>query len=118
MIFHRKKKFFEYLLKHYYISLTVNKTYCKLFIFSCYCAFFAFVLCAFNDFNLADISSIVVSIFAFRFPMSNDNKCEGFSNLNCFSIILKFKSLFGSKLISLEKFRRVSAFTVEQEKNF
>jgi hypothetical protein len=63
---------------------------------------------------LADISSIVVSIFAFRFPMSNDNKCEGFSNLNCFSIILKFKSLFGSKLISLKKFRRVS----EQEKNF
>jgi hypothetical protein len=55
---------------------------------------------AFNDFNLGDISGIVGSIFAFRFPMSNDNnKCEGFSNLNCFSIISKFKSLFGSKLI-------------------
>jgi hypothetical protein len=60
-------------------------------------------MCAFNDFNLVDISGIVVSIFAFRFlmVMSNDNKWEGFSNLNCFSIISKFKSLFGSKLIEL-----------------
>jgi hypothetical protein len=36
--------------------------------------------------------------------MSNDNKCEGFSNLNCFSIISKFKSLFGSKLIEAGDF--------------
>jgi hypothetical protein len=34
--------------------------------------------------------------------MSNDNKCEGFSNLNCFSIISKFKSLFGSKLTEVD----------------
>jgi hypothetical protein len=59
-------------------------------------------MCAFNDFNLVDISGIVVSIFAFRFLMSKDNKCEGFSNLNCFSIISKFKSLFGSKLIEVD----------------
>jgi hypothetical protein len=59
-------------------------------------------MCAFNDFNLVDISGIVVSIFAFRFLMANDNnKWEGFSNLNCFSIISKFKSLFGSKLIQV-----------------
>jgi hypothetical protein len=58
-------------------------------------------MCAFNDFNLVDISGIVASIFAFRFLMSNDNKCEGFSNLNCFSIISKFKSLLGSKLIEV-----------------
>jgi hypothetical protein len=58
-------------------------------------------MCAFNNFNLVDISGIVVSIFAFRFLMSNYNECEGFSNLNCFSIISKFKSLFGSKLIEV-----------------
>jgi hypothetical protein len=34
--------------------------------------------------------------------MSNDNKYEGFSNLNCFSIISKFKSLFGSKLTEVD----------------
>jgi hypothetical protein len=61
-------------------------------------------MCAFNDFNLVDISGIVVSIFEFRFLMSNDNKWEGFSNLNCFSIISKSKSLFGSKLIGVGDF--------------
>jgi hypothetical protein len=59
-------------------------------------------MCTFNDFNLIYISGIVVSIFAFRFLMANDNnKWEGFSNLNCFSIISKFESLFGSKLIEV-----------------
>jgi hypothetical protein len=70
--FHRKE-FFEYLLKHLYF-FNCDYTYCKLSIFSYSCDFFAFVMCSFNDFNLVDISGIVVSIFAFRFFMSNDIK--------------------------------------------
>jgi hypothetical protein len=42
--------------------------------------------------------------------MSYDNKCEGFSNLNCFSIISKFKSLFGSKLIEAGDFGKDNKF--------
>lgn len=54
------------------------------------------------SFNLLDTSAIVVSIFAFRLLISNDNKCEGLSNLNGYSIIYKPESLSGSKVINVE----------------